>query len=762
MQRLSLGLDVLVLTFTKENPMQRHLARKKSLRMLVVFVLLVYLCSLTPFSRVQASGVISDWTPMTITDWAGLNGVWGSSASDVYAVGEKGTILHYDGREWQQMISGTSTQDGVVLNSVWGSSNRDIFVVGRGFSTTSGLILHYNGEEWQQMPSGTRTPWLYGVWGSSASNVYAVGHAGTILHYNGNSWSPIASGTSSALKGIWGSGPNDVFVVGDSGLIMHYNGVSWSETTATDWPINSVWGTSASNVFAVGSGGILHYNGIGWRLIPSGTTGELRSAWGSGPNDVYAVGDNYYNKGTIYHYNGSRWEFIDNFGWRVNSVWVSDTSNAFFVGRRSTVGFIVHHKDSNWHVMDYDNLNNMDYDAMWGTSDHNIFAVRDQTSSQHRPILHYDGMNWKVMPVPMNYYHASLYDIWGSSASDVFAVGYTWPSNDWNGTILHYDGNNWEAMTSGTDMRLYSIWGSSASDVFAVGWNGTILHYNGSSWSPIESGTSRFLRAVWGSGPNDVFVVGDSGLIMHYNGSSWNSMASGTTRDLYSLWGSSANDVYAVGQSGTILHYDGREWQPMIAAPDEEFSGMWGSGTSNVLFGLGKYSIFQYVSIPQIVVSSPPVAAGSINPGSRHNLLYALKLDVTSGDTILNDVKLTTQGTYRAGEITNLRLWYSSDATFDPANDTLLGRVNIPTARGGVQTFSSFNRQKLTQNSSSYLFVTVDVAADAQAGSTVAITGPSMRDISFSVGIGTGVLGNGGAQDISSSAKKVYLPLVRR
>jgi hypothetical protein len=39
----------------------------------------------------------------------------------------------------------------------------------------------------------------------------------------------------------------------------------------------------------------------------------------------------------------------------------------------------------------------------------------------------------------------------------------------------------WSPMTSGTTNDLNGVWGSSSSDVFAVGYNGTILHYDGSS-----------------------------------------------------------------------------------------------------------------------------------------------------------------------------------------------------------------------------------------------------------------------------------------
>ena len=35
--------------------------------------------------------------------------------------------------------------------------------------------------------------------------------------------------------------------------------------------------------------------------------------------------------------------------------------------------------------------------------------------------------------------------------------------------VNHYDGSNWSKMDSGTTSPLLGVWGSSASDVFAVG-----------------------------------------------------------------------------------------------------------------------------------------------------------------------------------------------------------------------------------------------------------------------------------------------------
>ena len=69
----------------------------------------------------------------------------------------------------------------VDLYSVWGDSHSDVFAVG-----DSGTILHYDGSVWSRQSSGT-TANLRGVWGNSATDVIAVGDSGTILRFNGAS-----------------------------------------------------------------------------------------------------------------------------------------------------------------------------------------------------------------------------------------------------------------------------------------------------------------------------------------------------------------------------------------------------------------------------------------------------------------------------------------------------------------------------------------------------------------------------------------------
>jgi hypothetical protein len=81
--------------------------------------------------------------------------------------------------------------------------------------------------EWVPMNSGT-TNTLYGIWGSSSMDVFAVGYGGTILHYDGVKWSVMNSGTTKYLLGVWGSAGTDVFAVGEAGTILHFDGIDWS------------------------------------------------------------------------------------------------------------------------------------------------------------------------------------------------------------------------------------------------------------------------------------------------------------------------------------------------------------------------------------------------------------------------------------------------------------------------------------------------------------------------------------------------------
>src|SRR5919106_1772367 len=126
--------------------------------------------------------------------------------------------------------------------------------VSLGISDADVTGQNFTAYAWSSVPSGT-TNALYGIWGSSASDIWAVGASGTILHWNGSAWSSVTSGTKAGLNAVWGSGPSDVWTVGSGGIILHWNGSAWSsEPSGTTDGLRGVWGSSATEVWAVGGG----------------------------------------------------------------------------------------------------------------------------------------------------------------------------------------------------------------------------------------------------------------------------------------------------------------------------------------------------------------------------------------------------------------------------------------------------------------------------------------------------------------------------
>jgi len=477
-----------------------------------------------------------------------LQSLWGSSANDVYAVGDGGTILHYDGSQWTIMSTGTKD----IMYGVWGSAANDVYAV------AVKAILHYDGTDWTRL-SFDIPGYLYGIWGTSSTDIFAVGEVGTILHYDGTDWYLMESNTRKPLQSIWGSSETDIFAVGYEGTIIHYDGVSWSEmSSGTTQHLKSVWGTSSTNIYAVGDGGtIVHYDGIMWSSIQSGTTGYLNDIWGSSENDIYIATLN----GSLLHYDGIAWSTLyTGVEEHLRSVWGSAPDDIFTVGY---AGRIVHYDGSMWTEIS-SGISEQLY-SVWTNPDSDIFVAGHAGVA-----MRYDGNTWEEM----HFGGTGGVDIWGFSNNDVFVVGY-------NGKVYHYDGITWVAMNTGNTVYLESIWGSSGDDVFAVGNGGLILHYDGSTWSPIISGTENDLNAVWGSAPQDVYAVGQYGTILHYDGSGWTGIDV-TTMSLDGIWGSAPNDVFAVGIAGTILHYDGSTWMEMDSGTIRRLRDVWGTSSSDV------------------------------------------------------------------------------------------------------------------------------------------------------------------------------------
>jgi hypothetical protein len=292
---------------------------------------------------------------------------------------------------------------------------------------------------WSNETTGTVD--LYGVWGSSSTNVYAVG------------------GTPGSTGGT-----------GNPGVIVQWNGTAWSSSTNL---INllSISGASTGSAFAVGEygaeGSATYLQGTTWSTRDVLAPGTLRGAWQTSPGS-YAVGDNgvllYTTESGI---PGSWGMQASNTNNTLHAVWGSSTSNVYVVGAG---GLILHTTNAGvgttptWNKTIQGSSELM---GVWGSSDADVYVV----GSAPAVILHStDGGNsWSsTTPSPSV---IGLFAVGGRSATEIYAVGAT------GGLIFRSTGNNvWGTEMSPVTKDLFGVWVASNGEAFAVGRGGTIVH----------------------------------------------------------------------------------------------------------------------------------------------------------------------------------------------------------------------------------------------------------------------------------------------
>ncbi len=250
---------------------------------------------------------------------------------DAWAVGDAGTIVHWNGNSWTTVTSPTTDN----LYGVIFTNATNGWAVGgtptAGGSATRGSILHYNGtwSIWTRISfSGftdtmdTINNTLYSVTvDSSNTNGWIVGAAGLTLNWNGDTWFAITNVSPNTLRSVaMAHGSSNAWAVGDAGTIMHWTGTTWETMTSpTNAPLYAIHMVNANSGWAGGgsgnSGVVLNMSGSTWNVVnkfvfgPNGTTsqtvnstiysitvGNTTSAWACGSN------------GFVMYWTGTNWE----------------------------------------------------------------------------------------------------------------------------------------------------------------------------------------------------------------------------------------------------------------------------------------------------------------------------------------------------------------------------------------------------------------------------------------------------------------------
>jgi hypothetical protein len=557
------------------------------------------------------------WTTMTSGVTVGLHGVWGSAGDDVFAVGDKGTILHFDGKSWSKMISPTTAD----LAAVFGTGPSRVFAVGK-----SGVVLQYAGKAWSNLGPTSGGEDLRGVW-AGASDVWVVGAAGAIYRHDGTKWTSLKK-DSVGWRAVWGRSSSEVYVAGGA-QVDRYDGSGWSTVLGPDYEaVSAIWGNDMGLV-AVGTivgrtglnAGAIWQESAGTWTSASGSAGSspLNAVWGStddgaalAPRDLFVVGQS----GSVRYFDGSGWHDHSQAAGSVKNlegVWRSDDNQLFVVGE---LGTILHHRGP-WRRLPKQTNNTLT--AIWGTGPADLVIV-----GQKGLVLRYKGGAWKSELAGDKLHD----DVWASAKGEIYTL-YSpgaFPAGNvmkWDGTswsdfhkiahftsgiwgadtgelvvagykiIEHFDGAAWKSHESLPTIYL-DVWGTSAADIYAVGKPGGVSHFDGKSWTHDTTvPVTDDLLGVWGVG-GEVFVSGDKGTVLRGKTGSWTQLTTDMSARFDRVWASSASDVFLVGSSSLAVRYDGKIFRSTVTGTSHPLHDVWGSGPDDVYAVGGGGTVLQW------------------------------------------------------------------------------------------------------------------------------------------------------------------------
>ena len=529
-----------------------------------------------------------------------LFGVWGTGPTDAWAVGDKGTVLHWNGVTWLARQAPTTK----TLRAVGGTGANDVWMVG-----DDGVAIHFNGATFQEN-SPTDTKFNLNAVHASAdgSALLLAGDAGTIYRRQKDGWKLENTKASVNLRAIHAINAGLAWAAGDQGTALKLSGGAWTTTSlpqAGDRALRSLTAAPTGRLFAAGDKSYLAGTKAGlWEatLANDSQNRDLYGVWALGEKDAWAIGKG----GALLRLSGEKWlldaisgtMLLRNFLALWGHTAAGTKPFALAVGE---AGSAVRFDSTSSKWVDLRAETTSDLVAAVAMADGAVVACGSGGAVLRAsdPTAPFYDLAAPVTAADLHDCVAAGEDLWAVGANGLAAK---LSNNLWilensgikamlNGAAVVDTGllvvaengmaarrqadGSWQTEVTGNQLPLRAV-ASAGGQAFAVGAVGTVLRRDKSGqWTKEQIAEVSDLHRVIAWGDGEAMAVGDGGVVWLRAAGQWTRVFEAPSLPLYGALRKADGTLIAVGWSGTLV----------IGKPGGAFAQV-DSGVPNVLRAL--------------------------------------------------------------------------------------------------------------------------------------------------------------------------------
>lgn len=268
-----------------------------------------------------------------------LAAVTGKGDSDIWAVGEFGFLVHFDGSQGLP-----SLQSPVKVQSVWSDGGDHVWAVAGTHDSEyefAQAIWRQDDKAWVQDGLRLNEYWQDAplvVGGAAGQEPWAAGMRGYLAHRVSGTWQvvPEAAVVNHNLTALWSDSADEIWAMSEAGTVLHWDGTKATTyaLAATSGPVQLV-GSSATDLWALTSAGLQHFDGAAFAPVTTPPGSALRGIWTNVSGELWAIDSPTNGASTIWHVVGGAWtaglSMTDGTQWHAiaglgaHDVWVGGT-----------------------------------------------------------------------------------------------------------------------------------------------------------------------------------------------------------------------------------------------------------------------------------------------------------------------------------------------------------------------------------------------------------------------------------------------------